>query len=548
MKNHIAFVNGRIYTMDPANHVQEALEVRDGKICRTGSSSELLADLPAGTEVVDLEGRTVLPGLCDCHAHLIMLFQDDAYDIHAAGKSKEELLAEVADLAKKRAPGEWITGMGWDQHLWGQTTYPTKEELDAVAQDHPVKLTRYCGNAHWCSSRALEAAGLISDAKSGSAGSEFLVNEKGELLGTVVGAACRKIDAAIPPFSEERHKQFILNAQERLLRAGITTAMDKGAGTSSALSTDCGRAVIRRLEDLYESGALKVRFHESIICNDEFLDDCFRDGPQLGLYDGRLTIRSMKIWTDGAFGPKTAWLTQSYADEADHRGNQKYQNEELIAYFKKADELGVQVAIHTIGDASSAQILDCFEAAYAGSLDRDRRFTIEHFHVPRPEDITRLCKYPIINSTQFIQFSSDMNMVHGLLPEDMIPRLYPWRQVLDGGAVIVNGSDMDPLDPFKAMHVAVNRESLEGVNVMDPTPEAREHNKLTRMEALESYTTKAAYSRFEEDISGSLEAGKYADFIVIDRDYFTCPAREIKDIQVLRTVLGGETLYEGETT
>ena len=199
----------------------------------------------------------------------------------------------------------------------------------------------------------------------------------------------------------------------------------------------------------------------------------------------------------------------------------------------------MQIEVHTIGDASTTQVLDCYEAAFADALDKDRRFIIDHVHVPKPEDIVRMGRLNIINSTQFIQFSDDMGFLPEVLPEEMLPRVYPWRAVLDAGCRIVNGSDMEPVSPFLMLYVAIARKNEQGVNTLEEEP----LQKLTRLEALRSCTTDAAYAMFMEERIGSLEAGKYADFIFLDRDYFACPEEEIRDIRVEATYISGQPVF-----
>ena len=540
MKQETIFLNGKIYTLDHNHTIAEGMLIKNGKIVALGKSEELIKMCGQDTEVVDLEGRTVLPSFTDCHAHLLAAGHG-AMLIDLAEKSKEEILELVRKKVEKTEPGKWIIGMGWNQDFWENSSFPTKEELDAISPHNPVKLTRYCGNAYWCNSLAIQLAGLQHEKEDGNAGKEFLLNEKGELQGTLVGEACRKIDAAIPAYDKQDIVTMLKNAEQNFFRHGITTIMDKGAGVESALATDCGRKIINILKELYEKQELQLRTYEAIVAEDEFFDDCFANGAEIDRYDGRFTVRGIKIWTDGALGPRSAWISEDYKGQPGHRGNKKFENEELIALFKKADEKNLQIAVHTIGDASSKQVIDCYEQAFCDSMDKDRRFLVEHFHLPKEEDIDRLTQYHMINSTQFIQLSSDMEVLKEIINDELIQRVYPWRKILNKGGILTNGSDVpvDPTDPFPALYVAISRKSLGGVNCIEKPP----YQRLSRLEAVRAYTINAAYSMFSEKTRGSLEEGKYADFIVINQDYFTCPEEEIKEIKVLRTVLNGKTVY-----
>ena len=538
MKAERIFINGNIYTMDDEHPRAEAIAVSGQTLLYVGSEAEAMAMKDEGTEVVDLQGKTVLPGICECHGHLMSVAAGD--DIDAAGKTKEEILALVKECAQEKPKGQWITGHGWNQDFWEVPEFPMKEELDAVAPDHPVSLNRYCGNAIWCNSLALSLAGLNAETVKGES-QEYLLNDEGELLGVLVGPTANSINAVIPEPTLSQKKKMILGAQETMFRYGVTSFMNKGAGITSTFASDCGREITELIHGLYDEGLLKFRLYDALVGTDEYFEDVFAQGPVVNEHDDRYTMRCIKLWEDGAMGPRTAWLSADYRGREGHRGNQKISREDLLRLFRKADERGIQIAVHTIGDAASQLVLDCYEEVFGDSGEKDRRFLIEHFHMPSPEDVRRLVDNQIIMSTQFIQFASDVNVVGNILPDELIPQLYPWRKVWDLGGIVCNGSDVpgDPLNPFPNLYVGITRLDLNGNNVLEST----EGKTLTRFQALQSCTVNAAYAQFREKELGSLTPGKLADFIVIDRDYFTCPVEEIKEIQVEQTFVGGECVY-----
>lgn len=536
------FYNGMIYTMNADNSIADAMIVEGDRVAAVGTRKDMEALDVKEAEKIDLQGKTVLPGLCDCHVHLKILGEtQNNLELH--GKSKQEIIDMVAEKAKSMPPGEWILGMGWNQENWEEDSFPTRVDLDPVTPDNPVRLTRYCGHAYWCNSKALSLAGIEKPSDEvGQMGAEHFTDKEGRLTGTLVGESCEILDRAVPSGDEKSDEQNYLLAQEYLLKNGITAIMEKGAGAESALMADCGRQAVRSLENLYKRQEMKLRIHESIVGIDEYFDDCFAEGPRKDMYGDRLTIGGIKLWADGAFGARTAYISEDYKDRPGERGNRKFTDDELIALFRKADEKGLQIAVHAIGDACCAQILDCYEKAFKDSPEKDRRFIIDHFHAPKTSDIDRMIKNKIILSTQFIQFATDVDMLGDIIPQSMMENLYPWRQVIEKGGTMCNGSDtpVDSAEPFKALYVAVTRCNLNGKNNLEKPP----LQPLTRIEALRAYTTEAAYARCEEDNAGSLEKGKLADFIVIDRDYFRCPVEEIKEIKVLQTFLGGEKVYQ----
>lgn len=534
----MAFINGIIYTMDDGNSVKEAMIIRDGKITDIGSTAQILSAFDEGGEVIDLKGQTALPGICDSHMHIQDVGGKIGIILNLFGKTKKEVLDIVAARVKILKKGEWIIGRGWNQTKWDDDSLPTKEDLDAVAPDNPVNLIRYCCNAFWCNSLALKFAKITPTLVKEK---NFQTNEKGEAYGIVAGKNCKYIQEAIPGFTKEECVAMIKEAEYQALSVGITTLMDKGAGRILRNVPRHGRQMIEVTEEMHKRDDLKVRVYQAIIAYDETLEDIFEKGYKEREHNGKFTMRCVKLWDDGAFGPRSAWITEDYVDQPGNRGEGEFTDEELVYLFKRADDMGLQIAIHTIGDAATTQALDCYEKAFADSLHKDRRFIIDHCIIPNENDVERIIKYNIIASVQFCQFSSDMDTIGGVLPKKLLSRFWPWKEIMDKGGVVVNGSDApaDPMNPFEGLYVAVTRKSLSGVNLVEEPP----YQKISRLEALKTYTINSAYCRYQEKFTGSLEVDKDGDLIIIDKDYFRCDEEDIKNIKVIKSYIDGEEVY-----
>ncbi len=532
------FYNGKIYTMDVKNSVVDSLACKDGKIVAAGASAEAFKG--PDTQMVDLKGRTVLPGIEDCHTHFYGIGKS-LLGLDLKDMTKEEILHCVAEVSSRMPPGEWIIGNGWNNALFVGGRYPGREELDAVSQGHPALLIRYCGNGFWANSLALEAAGI--DRNTPDPEGEILKDENGDPTGILSGFAAKRITGILPEYGDEMYRKMLVDAQRELLSWGITSVMDEGAGVTSAMGDGDGRRFVQVLRSLYEEGVMKLRFYENVCAvQTDFYEDTLKNGPVIGAYDDRFDFRGVKIWTDGAMGMRTAWIPEGYKDDPVNFGQPHYTHEQLKALLQKNDEAGFQTTIHAIGNGACKQILDCYEELFKND-GKDRRFKLEHFHLADPEDIDRLVADGIINSTQFIQYADDLEIAGDAIGTEMFAHCYAWRQILDKGGIVCGGADStySALNPFPALFVAVTRTDLKGKNEQDPS---YQQGTLSREEALRAYTTSAAFAQFKDAVKGSLEFGKYADFIVLDRDYFTCPAEEIKDICVLRTVIGAETVWQ----
>jgi hypothetical protein len=412
--------------------------------------------------------------------------------------------------------------------------FPAKEDLDKVSPDIPVYLGRTDGHAAWVNTKALEIAGITRDTPN-PAGGEIIKDAKGEPTGILVDTARGLVTSKIAPLSREKMIEGLQLAQEELLSNGLTGGQDAG----------CDLAMIDTLKNLYESGKLYVRLYARLRIPDgstSLHEEFYTKGKQVGLYGHRLTVRGIKISVDGALGSRGALMLAPYSDRKDGwLGNQRVTEERLYAQVKKAREAGFQVSTHAIGDAGNREVLNAYEKVLKEMPDPDHRYRIEHAQVVALEDIPRFAKLGVIPSMQTVHATSDKNMAENRVGPERIKGAYAWRKFLNTGVVIPNGTDapVELINPFHGLFAAVTRQSRDGQPPGGWYPE----EKMTREEALKSYTIWAAYAAFEEKFKGSIQSGKLADFVVIDRDYMNCGESEIKDIRALQTVVGGKLVY-----
>ncbi|MFU8796049.1 MAG: amidohydrolase [Dehalococcoidia bacterium] len=526
--------NGRVYTVDADFSVASALAISGDRFVCVGSDEDVGRHIGGRTEVVDLQGRTVLPGLINSHLHLLSvglsLMQLDAFL-----KPKKDILNDVAAAYRGCARGEWVKGWGWSQVQWDPAVFPTRHELDGVAPDSPVILYRVCGHAAWVNSRALELAGVTADTPE-PPGGEIIRDGKGVPTGVLIDTAMNLVSRLVPDPTEKDKIEALLAAQEHLLSFGTTGARDADAG--------CTLETIERMKKLYGSGDLRIRMYQ--MCSPgEATEHFYRvpEGERTGLFNNRYSIRSVKLMGDGSLGGGSAWLLDDYSDRPGHRGNPRYSDDELYGLVREARRANFQVNTHAIGDAAVRQALDAYQRVLREMPGPDHRYCIEHAEVVAMQDIPRFAELGVLPSVQAIFTSSDWSMAESRLGKESqrLRGVNAFRRFIESGSMLPNGTDspVEPVNLFHSLYAAVTRSDLGGQPPGGWHPEER----LTREEALRSHTVWAAYAQFEESREGSIEAGKLADFVVIDRDYMSCPVDEIKDIQALRTVLGGETLY-----
>ena len=529
----VVYLNGNIYTVDEQNPKASAMVISDDRFIYIGSDETANGYIDDHTKVFDLKGQTVLPGLIDAHMHFGNV-GNIKMKIDAFWKPKPDIIDAVRNAADSAEKGEWIEGRGWNQEVWDPPDYPTRVELDAVSQGQPVYLERTDGHAAWVNSKALEMAGITKDTNN-PPGGEIIKDADGIPTGVLVDTAKLLASENIPPFTEQKALKALEMAQKEFFSNGVTSGHDAG----SDLQT------IERVKRLYDSGSLCMRLYVFMRIPDGSTtlgDEFYAPGKQIGLYNNSLTIRGIKISIDGTLGSHGALMIKGFSDRSDgYLGLQRVTRQRLLAVAKRAHEAGFQVAVHAIGDAANRQALDVFEQVVKENPGSDHRHRIEHAQVVALEDIPRFKRLGVIPAMQAVHATSDKNMAEKRVGPERIKGAYAWRKFLDTGAVIPNGTDapVEKVNPFHVLFASVTRQSRDEEPAGGWYPE----EKMTREEALRSYTIWAAYVAFEENIKGSIREGKLADFIVIDRDYMKCPDSEIKDIRVLQTILGGKVVY-----
>jgi predicted amidohydrolase YtcJ len=529
-------VNANIYTMDARQPKAQALAIRGDRLAAIGSNEQVRALAGAGTRVVDASGRTVIPGLIDAHCHMLGLGQSLAnLDLRAAA-SPEEVAELVRREAARRRPGEWIIGLGWDQNKYPGKQFPTHAPLTAAAPNNPVYLTRVDGHAAWVNRKAMELAG-ISAATADPPGGRLIREGAaaiGQPTGVLIDRAEGLVASKIPPLTPQQTREALERAAKECARFGLTGVHDAGAGGN----------VIEAYKQLIGEKRFPLRVYAMIGGIGATLDQYLKAGPEIDYGGARLTVRSIKILMDGALGSRGAAMLEPYFDEPGNRGLLMLSPSEFARVCDRALERGFQVNTHAIGDRANRLVLDIYEAALLGRKEfpRDHRFRIEHAQILAPEDIPRLARLGIIASMQATHATSDMPWAEARVGPQRVIGAYAWQSVLKTGARLANGSDfpVESPNPLWGFYAAITRQDHKGQPAGGWFPEQR----MSREEALLSFTLEAAYAAFEERQKGSLEAGKLADFVVLSRDIMSIPPADILKTEVVRTVLGGETVYQ----
>lgn len=521
--NGYTLLNGELHSF-------EAIAFADDEILATGPADELQNEYP-GFEVIDGNSNTLLPGLIDAHTHVMGLGYQEL-DVDVSGlRSLDETLEKIGEYAEENPDLEWIRGRGWNQVLWEEDEFPTAEDLDEVAGDRPVWLTRVDGHAGWANTRAMEIANISRDTPDVQGG-RIIRDSRGDATGIFVDATMNYISSNIPERTREEDNAAFSLALQKMAEHGLTSVHD--ARTN--------QATWEMYKDFADSGELKTRIYAMIAGTGDEFDQMAENGPVDQYADHKLSMQSVKISADGALGSRGAAMLEEYSDEPENQGLLFFDQDELNSMLLKGGGQGFQMNIHAIGDAANRQVLDGFQYVEDQLGDQsDLRHRIEHAQIVAIEDIPRFSDLNLIASMQPTHATSDMNMAEDRVGSERIRGAYAWQTFLDQGTVIAGGSDfpVEDVNPFYGLYSAVTRKDHEG----RPPEGWYSEQAMSRIEALRAFTIDAAYAAHQEDVLGSLEAGKKADFILIDRDFFEVEASEIWQTEVRQTWMGGEQVY-----
>ncbi|SOC80959.1 hypothetical protein SAMN06296241_2524 [Salinimicrobium sediminis] len=516
-------INAKIYTVDEEFSTAEAVAIKDGKFLAVGTSEELQEKYDA-TEVVDAAGKTILPGLIDAHAH----FYGQGMNLQAVDltetKSFEEVVSRIVEFQKQKN-SEFIIGRGWDQNDWEVKEFPVKDTLDALFPDTPVAITRIDGHALLANQAALDAAGITPNTP--AEGGEIEVKD-GKLTGILVDNPMALVENAVPATSTKDQITALLDAQKEVFQYGLTTINDAGLD----------RQVIQLIDSLQQAGALDVRIYAMISNTKDNLDYFLDKEP---LKTDKLNVRSVKFYADGALGSRGAALKQPYSDKHDHFGALLSSVAEFKETAARIAASPYQMNTHAIGDSANVVVLKTYDSLLADA--GDRRWKVEHSQVIDEEDFKYFSKN-IIPSVQPTHATSDMYWAQDRLGPEREKGAYAYKQLLDQAGIIALGTDfpVEKVSPFLTFYAAVIRKDTKDYPEGGYMPE----QALSREEALRGMTIWAAYSNFEEDEKGSIEPGKFADFVILDKDLMEVPEAEIPEMKANATYLGGKKVFSAQ--
>ena len=536
-------VNGMVHTVNEKQPSAEAIAILDGKIAGVGSNKDIQARFKSAS-VIDLQGKSVYPGFIDAHAHLenlgVALMNLDL----GGTSSVEEIQKRVAERVAETPPGRWIRGRGWDQNKWPSKQFPTHQMLDAVSGDVPVYLTRIDGHAMWVNRTVLDLAG-ITRATPDPEGGRILRDASGNPSGVFIDNAITLLQNALPEPSEAERTEAVERAVQACLKVGLTEVHDMG---TDLVGIEIYKKLIKEKKFPFRV-YVAIGAEENVTGRISFgglgetWDYYLKNGPEIGQYDGRLTVRALKLYADGALGSRGAALIEPYSDDPTNRGLTLTSSDVLKSAAEQALQHGFQVCVHAIGDRGNHIVLNVYEEAFKAYPDKakDARFRVEHAQVIDPKDIPRFHQLGIIPSMQPTHCTSDMYWAEDRLGPTRVKGAYAWRSLLDTGCIIPGGSDfpVESPNPLWGFYAAITRQDHSG------WPENGWHaeQRMSCEEALKAFTIWAAYASFEEKTKGSIEPGKVADLVVLSDDIMQVEPHRILETTVGLNMIAGEVVF-----
>ena len=517
-------INAKIYTVDSAFSVAEAMAIFDGRIMAVGSNDSIMANYWSLT-VDDMEGKIIYPGFIDPHCHFLNYGIQKSYTDLTNTTSFLEVTERIK-LHNASKTGGWIIGRGWDQNDWEIKEFPDKTALDQIFPDKPVYLIRVDGHAALVNTKAMEVTG-INEKTVIEGGVVELKN--GKCTGILLDNAMELVNKKMPTKSKTFLQNALLTAQEDCFEVGLTSVQDAGLDVWE----------IQNIKALDEAKKLEMRMYVMVNAGEKNYN-YFRENG--GIFTDHLRVQSFKYYADGALGSRGASLLKPYSDDDGNTGILYFPYDTLLKEAQKIYDMGFQMCTHAIGDSANRNMLNIYGAILQGK--NDLRWRIEHCQVVNKNDINKFGKYSIIPSVQPTHCTSDMYWADERLGAERIKSAYAYKDLLKQNGFIVNGSDfpVEGINPLFGFYAAVSRKDQKNF----PEKGFQKENALTRQEALKGMTIWAAYSAFEEDEKGSLEPGKYADYTVLEKDIMTIPENELWNVKVLQTVVGGRVMYDAK--
>ena len=531
----LVFKNARVYTATDQRPLAEAVAVKGDKIVFVGKTDGAQRLVGGATRVIDLKGATLLPGFTDSHMHLAGVGAREMTLNLEGTNTLEDFLAKVKQRVDQARPGQWVTGRGWIETFWKPPVFPTRQDLDRISPNNPVYLTRADGHASIANSAALKLAGITRSTAAPSGGA-INKDPEGEPTGMLIDRAQAMVGRLVPAPTEEERDQQIIKGVERELKLGWTQIQDANGSWTD----------VDRLRRLYREGKIKIRIYKTISGPSADADQLIQQGPVLGEFGGRLTVRTIKVVMDGALGSRGAALLAPYSDDLRNTGLITTDTVALKPMLLGALKNGIQVETHSIGDRANRLMLDFYERALqAVPADQRKvaepRWRDEHTQIVNPADIPRFKQLGIIASMQPSHAISDLYFAPSRLGMERLKGAYAWQSFLKLGVPVCGGSDapVERGEPMIEFYAAVARKDLQGRSGEGWHPEER----VTRDQALKMFTVWPAFASFEEGTRGTIEVGKLADFTILDQDIMKVPEAEILKTRTLYTVVNGDVVY-----